>query len=127
MKRILLLEPNTVIAELYQRIFRKEGYEVVLTVSAQEAITAADAQAPDIVVMELQLPKHSGIEFLHEFRSYPEWGHIPVIVNTVIAPGKLADLRQPLTRELGVAAVLYKPKTSLETLLQTVQTQLAAQ
>lgn len=126
MKRILLIEPNTVLAELYQRLLVKEGFEVVYAVSAQEAISEADAATPDIVIMELQLPKHSGIEFLHEFRSYPEWGHIPVIVNTVIAPSRMANLRQPLKRELGVAAILYKPKTPLEILLQTVQTQLAA-
>ncbi len=126
MKRILLIEPNTVLAELYQRMLAKEGFEVVHTVSAQEAISEADAATPDIVIIELQLPRHSGIEFLHEFRSYPEWGHIPVIAHTVIAPSRLADLRQPLTQELGVTAILYKPKTSLEILLQTVQTQLAA-
>lgn len=127
MKRILFIEPNTVLAQLYQRMLSAEGFEVRHVVGAQAAIDVADLARPDVVVLELQLPKHGGIEFLHEFRSYPEWNDIPVIINTVITPSRLANLQTPLRKELGVAAILYKPKTSLQQLLQTVREQLVKQ
>ncbi len=126
MKNILLIEPNTVLAQVYQRMFVAEGYNVAHAITAQTAIDAADAQQPDVVILEIQLTKHNGVEFLHEFRSYPEWIDIPVIVLTTITPGRLANMAEPLRRDLGVTAILYKPKTSLEQLLQVVQEQTAA-
>jgi len=69
---------------------------------AQAAVHAADERQPDVVVIELQLPAHNGVEFLHEFRSYPEWQWIPVVVNTVLHPARVQATRQILQDELGV-------------------------
>ena len=121
MKRILLIEPNTALAKIYHTLFTEDGYEVVHVTSAQDAIDAADTAKPDVVVLELQLPKHNGIEFLHEFRSYPEWGAVPVVINSLVTPNRLVSLRQALQRDLGVSAILYKPKASLDVLRQTLQ------
>lgn len=121
MKRILLIEPNITLAKVYSQMFTDDGYEVSHASSAQGAIDAADAATPDIVVLELQLSKHSGVEFLHEFRSYPEWNKVPVIINSFVTPNRLVGLGQPLERDLGVSAILYKPKASLGLLRQTLQ------
>lgn len=126
MKRILLIEPNTTLAKIYTRLFTEDSYQVSHATNAQSAIDAADAASPDIVMLELQLPKHSGIEFLHEFRSYPEWNKVPVVINSLAAPNLLADFRQALARDLDVVAILYKPKASLDVLRQTIQMHLAA-
>ena len=126
MKRVLLIEPNTVLAKVYTRMLEQKGYQARHVTTAQAGIDAADSARPDVVVLELQIAKHSGIEFLHEFRSYPEWLNIPVIVNTVITPNRIADVQQALQRDLGVTTILYKPKTSLEALVQAVQQQVVA-
>lgn len=125
MKNILLIEPNTLLARLYQQILATKDYRVAHVTSAQAAIDAADSQTPDVVVLEIQLPKHNGIEFLHEFRSYPEWGNVPVILHTFVPPDNLSAVAEPLKRDLGITAILYKPKTSLDQLLQAVQEQTA--
>jgi len=126
MKRILLVEPNPVLASIYTKCFTEAGYEVSHAVSAQGGIDAADAARPDVVVLELQLPKHSGVEFLQEFRSYPEWARIPVVIHSLVNPNRLTDLQQALKRDFGVAAILYKPKTTLDALQLALRTQLAA-
>jgi CheY-like chemotaxis protein len=126
MKRILLIEPNTSLARLYQGMFTEEGYQVVHVASAQSGIDASDKAAPDIVILELQLPRHSGIEFLHEFRSYAEWWEVPVIINTVIPPSKIAPAEGALKTDLGVRAILYKPQATMLTLRQAVKEQLTA-
>lgn len=126
MKNILLIEPNTALARLYKEMFAREGFEVVHVTSAQAAINAADAVLPHLIILELQLPRHSGIEFLHEFRSYPEWWSVPIIVHTNITPVRIGPLREPLKTELGVRDILYKPKTSLQELMHAVQEQLPA-
>jgi len=118
---ILLLEPNTLIAKTYTHALSQAGHTVHHALSAQAAIDAADAAGPDLVIMELQLPAHGGVEFLHEFRSYSEWQHTPVIVNTVLAPTKIAGMRDILRQELGVATVLYKPQATIADLLKAVR------
>lgn len=124
MARILLIEPDRVLAETYRQCLELTGQTVVPCASAQAAILAADQQQPDVVVLELQLIEHSGIEFLYEFRSYPDWQHIPVVVHTHVPPVEFANSGQLLREELGVAAYLYKPVTSLKKLLRTVGEQL---
>ncbi len=121
MSYVLLLEPNTLLAQTYTQLLVHAGLQVTHVTSAQEAINAADTRTPSLVVLELQLPGHSGIEFLQEFRSYNEWLGVPAVVNTLITPSRMAALQEPLHRDLGVRAVLYKPQASLSELLQTVR------
>lgn len=118
--KVLLIEPDVVQAKAYQTALKTAGHTVQHARSAQSAVHLADGNAPDVVVLELQLPRHNGVEFLYEFRSYPEWQHIPVVIHTFVP---LAELQpQPtLRRELGVARMLYKPETSLKQLCQAVQ------
>jgi CheY-like chemotaxis protein len=80
----------------------------------------ADARRPDAVVLELQLPHHNGIDFLYEFRSYPEWFDIPLLVFTFVPQAELSQAIT-LTQDLGVVRVLYKPETNLERLCSAVQ------
>lgn len=118
--RVLLLEPDVLQAASYREALERAGHEVFHARSAQTAVQLADEQAPDIVVLELQLPAHNGVEFLYEFRSYQEWLHVPVIVHSFVRPHDLK--KSPiLTAELGVSQVLYKPKTSLMQLCAAVR------
>lgn len=124
MANIVLIEPNTVLATTYRRALQTAGHIVRRAAGAQAAIELADEQVPDLVVLDLQLSGHSGIEFLHEFRSYPEWQSIPLIINTGLSHAVLAPMRHILTRDFGVGRILYKPKASLEELLRAVDEQL---
>jgi two-component system OmpR family response regulator len=117
--RVLLIEPDALQANVYARALECAGCHVRHVVSAQAAVHAADEQAPDVVVLELQLPQHNGVEFLYEFRSYSEWRAIPVLLHTFVPERELAHAAT-LHAELGVAKTLYKPATSLEQLCAAV-------
>lgn len=125
MAHILLLEPDRILAEIYGRALSSEGHQVVPCASAQAAVLAADQQRPDVVLLELQLIEHSGIEFLYEFRSYAEWQSIPVIIHTHVPPSEFATQWQVL-KQLGIGAYLYKSHASLKQLSRTVDEQLSA-
>lgn len=120
MAQILLIEPDRVLAESYVQALLHAGHEVQAAGSAQAAILSADAIAPDLVILELQLVEHSGIEFLYEFRSYTDWQDVPVLLQTNVPRSEFADSWQLLNRELGVKTYLYKPRTSLNELITTV-------
>lgn len=121
MAYVLLIEPNTLLARMYAGALSHEGHIVLPAADAQSAIHAADMHQPDVVVLELQLPLHNGIEFLHEFRSYPEWQPIPVIVNTMQPPARLQVGEPALRAQLGVRAVLYKPMSTLADICRAVR------
>jgi DNA-binding response OmpR family regulator len=120
MAQILLIEPDRLLAESYAQALRSAGHQVKAASGAQAAIMTADAAVPDLVILEIQLVEHSGIEFLYEFRSYPDWQDIPVLVQTHVPRSEFADNWQLLQQELGVRAYLYKPRTSLRDLVSSV-------
>ena len=122
MNRVLLIEPDHILAETYKQAIESEKLARVEVVNgAQAAIMAADAHKPDLVILELQLIEHSGVEFLYEFRSYPEWQSVPVIVQTIVPFSEFHDNMQLLEEELGVRMYLYKPHTSLHQLLSCIK------
>lgn len=112
MHYVLLVEPNKIIASHIEAYLTSEGYRVTTVHDAQAAIVAVDKATPDIVVLEVLLSKHSGIEFLYEFRSYAEWQDVPVIVFSRVSQAELR-LTAKTMQELTIGAVLYKPRTSL--------------
>jgi DNA-binding response OmpR family regulator len=116
MSRILLIEPDRVLAETYRQTLLADGHQVICCASAQAGIISADQHQPDLVILELQLIEHSGIEFLYEFRSYPEWRSIPVVLHTQVPPVEFNDNHHLMKDQLNVATYLYKPQTSLREL-----------
>jgi DNA-binding response OmpR family regulator len=120
MSNILLIEPDRVLAETYGQAILAAGHKVAVAPGAQSGILVADQLQPDCVVLELQLVEHSGVEFLYEFRSYPDWQNIPVIVHSQVPPREFSASLQLLKDELGVQEYLYKPQTNLKRLLSTI-------
>jgi CheY-like chemotaxis protein len=82
MCRILLVEDNELNRDmLSQRLIRK-GYQVVAATTGAEAISAAAAELPDIVLMDLSLPGMDGLEATRHLKSNPLTERIPVIALT---------------------------------------------
>jgi DNA-binding response OmpR family regulator len=116
---LLLVEPDLIQADIYKMAFEQDGHTVDHATTAQGAVHLADSHRPDIVVLELQLASHNGVEFLYEFRSYHEWLGVPVLLHTFVPE---AELEQTvLARELGVVRSLYKPETTLDRLKAAVR------
>ncbi len=120
MTSVLLLEPDKKLATLYMAVLESAGYAVTWSATAQDAILQADAAIPDIVILELQLVAHSGIEFLYEFRSYVDWQNVPVVILSHVPPTEFAGNSNLLERQLGVRSYHYKPQTNLAALLRAV-------
>jgi DNA-binding response OmpR family regulator len=126
MAHVLLIEPDRLLAETYMTALLADGHTAQPCVSAQSAVFCVDEQMPDIIIMELQLTGHSGIEFLYELRSYADWRRIPVIVLSGIPAGEFQGSWSLLRKQLGVESYHYKPLTSLKDLLVSVRDGLAA-
>lgn len=124
MANILLIEPDHSLARVYKNALETMGHQVRVSSSAQTAVDAADEVCPDVVILELQLIAHSGIEFLYEFRSYTDWQDIPVIILSKVPPAEFNECSRTMRDHLGVSAYCYKPQTDLKQLLHVVLTTL---
>jgi len=124
MARILLIEPDTVLSQIYKKALAHGGHKVIAANGAQAAVNVADSQQPDLIILELQLIEHNGIEFLYELRSYPDWQNIPVVINSFVPPTEFND-NDVFWHGLAIRAYLYKPQASLAKLLRTVRASLA--
>lgn len=96
-------------------------YEVLMASDAQDAIIALN-EHPDIqvVVMDMSLGGHSGMEFLYELRTYPDWSAVKVIVySSIELPESIVSSRA--WQQLDVFLYLYKPRSHLNELCSAVQ------
>lgn len=124
MAGILLLEPDAILGITYQQALLSAGHSVQWKRTAQEALHELNNRNIDIVITELQLALHNGVEFLYEFRSYHEWQAIPVIILSQISPER-TTIGRALWEHIRIADYYYKPRTSLRDLIAAVETTLA--
>ena len=122
-RKILLVEPDSILGSALKTALEGSGFKVSHVLTAQEAVIVADAKTPDLVILELQLVSHSGIEFLCEFRSYSDWDQIPVVIYSSVPPTEFAASREGIAMELGVVKYLYKAVASLSDLIGVVKEQ----
>lgn len=119
MKTVLLVDPDVQTAEIMKEFLESGGQVQVFTaISAQDGVHVADEHAPDLVILELAIPRHNGYAFLHEFRSYPDWAKVPVIVHSHLAADEAA--MSTSWKTLGAVEYFYKPTTTLKKLRTAV-------
>jgi len=125
MAKILLIDPDQQIGNITAEFLKQRGHLVKFCSSAQHGIHQADKYKPDLIILELQLPVHNGIEFLYELRSYHDWQDTPVIIHSHVPPA-LKAISPMLWDSLKIAAYHYKPHTKLAALYDSIDNVLAA-
>jgi two-component system, OmpR family, phosphate regulon response regulator PhoB len=112
--RILVVEDERDIAALVAYHLTMEGYRVRTAEGGQEALEAAAAERPDLMVLDLMLPGYSGYDVLADLRRQPALRDVPVIILT--ARREEADRVKGL--ELGADDYLTKPFSPRELVLR---------
>ncbi|MDO8650447.1 MAG: response regulator [Candidatus Berkelbacteria bacterium] len=83
-KRILLVEDNEELRHLYKEAFHHNNFEIFEASDGLLAIDVALLHIPDIILLDLMLPKQGGLGALKIFRTLPETKHIPIIILTAL-------------------------------------------
>jgi CheY-like chemotaxis protein len=104
--RILVAEDEPALAHLYVGYAQTRGHEVLLAHDGPEALVTATAELPDLVLLDVTMPKLDGRDVLRQLKANPRTASIPVVVVTAL--GGDQNLRD-LLLELGAADVLEKP------------------
>ena len=85
MTKLLLVEDNEMNRDMLSRRLLRKGYDVILAVDGEEAVRAAAADLPDLVLMDMSLPVIDGWEATRRIKASAPTAHIPVIALTAHA------------------------------------------
>jgi two-component system cell cycle response regulator DivK len=116
MKKILIVEDNKDSREIMGLFVTKFGHQVIKASNSQEAITYAETECPDVIVMDLDLPDTDGIKTTAILKKNPKTSHIPVVAVTAW----LSALWEERALKVGIETYLMKP-VSPQTLKQTIE------
>ncbi|GBC98139.1 Alkaline phosphatase synthesis transcriptional regulatory protein PhoP [bacterium HR17] len=109
-KRVLVVDDERHIVRLVQVNLERQGYEVLTAYDGVECLEKAKAEKPDLIVLDVMMPRMDGFEALQRLKSDPETNHIPVIMLTARAQDR--DVLQGYT--YGADLYLTKPFSPLE-------------
>lgn len=87
MPKILIIEDNKDIQEIYKHSFEKDGFEVILEDNGLDGLARAAEKMPDIILLDLMMPKMDGFEFLKELKKNQL--NIPVVVCSNISDNEI--------------------------------------
>ena len=107
MSLVLIIEDNDKNLELVRDILQAKGYDTLEAGTAESGLKIARAHAPDLILMDIQLPGMNGIEGLRALRAEPVTAGIPVVAIT--ASVMLADREQIM--RAGFNGFIEKPIT----------------
>ena len=101
-KKILVVDDEPQITELLKSYLEREGYQVAVAADGEEALAMADAERPDLILLDLMLPKKNGFEVCRDIRAK---SRVPIIMLTARdeEPDKIVGL------ELGADDYITKP------------------
>ncbi|HWS11845.1 MAG TPA: response regulator [Rhodocyclaceae bacterium] len=116
-KTVLIVddEPNIVIS--LEFLMKREGFTVLVATDGEAALAQIAAHKPDLVLLDVMLPKKNGFEVCQQIRATPEWQGIKVIMLT--AKGRDTEVAKGLA--LGADAYMTKPFATKELVAQAKQ------
>jgi CheY-like chemotaxis protein len=108
MAKILITEDDPLMSRLYQKIFTFEGHEVLSAENGEECLEKIREVRPDIVLLDIMMPKMNGLQVLEKLKLDPDTKSIPVIMLTNLAG------QQDAETALSKGAVRYIVKSEHE-------------
>ena len=85
MTKILLVEDDPLIYRMYQKVLKLEGFTTDLAKDGQEGLNKLKTSKPDIILLDVMMPKMNGIEMLSKIKADSKTKSIPVIILTNVA------------------------------------------
>lgn len=105
MAKILVVDDVPTELEIISRILLEAGFEVIRAHDGEEAITSIQENPPDLVVLDVVMPRMNGFEVVRELRDNEKTKHLPVIFCTQ----KNTEIDRTWGMELGADAYISKP------------------
>jgi CheY-like chemotaxis protein len=119
-KKILLVEDEEIILDLLQRKLTKEGYEILVARDGDEGLKIMREVKPDLILLDIVMPKMGGFEVMEEMQKDKELSKIPVIV--ISNSGQPVELDR--AQKLGAKDWLIKTEFDPQEVVDKVKKQI---
>ena len=116
-KTILFIEDESALQKTFREILKQEGYEMTSALDGEVGLRLAKTQKPDLILLDLILPRVHGFDVLKKLKEDKETRDIPIIVLTNLEG--IGDIDKAL--ELGATTYLVKAQYSLEEVVQKIK------
>jgi len=121
-RRILVAEDDRFLRKAAEMALKRQGYTVLTAADGEEALRAAQSELPDLILLDLIMPKVNGFDVLQALKKEAPTAKIPVIVMSNL--GQDRDVQQAM--DAGAAAYFIKTDLSLHALVLRVEETLTA-
>jgi two-component system cell cycle response regulator DivK len=115
-KKILIVEDNNDSLEIMNLFITSMGHQAIKAKNSNEAITFAEAERPDLIFMDMQLPDVDGVKTTAMLKQNPKTSHIPVVALTAWMSAPWEERAS----KVGITTYLIKP-ISLQMLKETIK------
>lgn len=122
LKTILVIDDSTTNVVLLQAVLNNKGYEIETALSVKEAHNVLSKKIPQLILLDLLMPRINGFEFLQEIKADSKYKDIPIVVVSALTDQDTVKK----TMDLGATSFIKKP-VDIQNLLETVGTILVHQ
>ena len=119
-RKILLVEDEEIMISLLQRKLKNEGYEVDVAQDGEEGLEKIKETKPDLILLDIMMPKMGGFEMMEKMRDDPDLKKIPVVI--ISNSGQPVELDR--ARELGAKDWLIKTEFDPKEVIDKVKKQI---
>lgn len=116
-KKVLIVEDDPHISRVYEIQLMKEGLLTVIAHNGEDALKLAEDENPDLVVLDLMIPKKDGFWVLEEIRKEPKFSKIPILIISNL--GQNDDKKRAL--DLGATEYLIKVDQSIQKIIDKIK------
>ena len=116
MSKIMVVEDDASLREIYSIRITAEGYNVVSAGDGEEALAVAVREKPDLILSDVMMPKISGFDMLDILRATPETASIKVVMMTALS----SDDQRERGERLGADRYLVKSQVGIEDVINTI-------
>jgi DNA-binding response OmpR family regulator len=109
-KKVLIADDEPNIVTSLEYLMAKSGYDVEVARNGEEALALVESFMPDLVLLDVMMPRRSGYEVCRTMRERAEWRHIRIVM--LSAKGREAEVNKGLS--LGADAYVTKPFSNRE-------------
>lgn len=116
MSKVMVVEDDASLREIYSIRITADGYDVVSAGDGEEALAVAVREKPDLILSDVMMPKISGFDMLDILRSTPETANIKVIMMTALS----SDDQRARGERLGANRYLVKSQVGIEDVVNAI-------
>lgn len=116
-QKILLVDDDKDLCDLYETTLKAEGFDVKIAQNGEEALSEIMKAKPDLIVLDIMMPKIHGMDTLDILKATPETKDIKVLILSALSDQKMVDK----AKEFGVVDYVVKSEVDMSTVINRIK------